>query len=794
VKRAGEGFSWLSRLQLAGLSMAVLVALGFFLRFVHGFYPIQHWLFWHYLPAWIFALLWAASCISAGFGTLKLLLPSPLPAAEHFTLAFGVGLYEFFLALFVGGLFGLYGAVFFFLLPLALFAAGAVPLWHYLRRFHRHFRAARRRAPPPGPWSFVVFGFGLLGLSLIYFLILTPDNVSYDSRWQHLGLGEHYAAAGGIRRSPEGSYVAAAPHLAATIYGWALQMPLGSLFDRVALAAHMELVGFVLTMLGVAAIARRLVRGRRPKHAWAVRLLFPGVLLYDSSLSVGADHVAAFFAAPIFLSMLRAWQWPSPRWLLLLVVSLAGAAMTKYTGALSLIGFPIFLLAVRFLIELLRHVFRRGRVPVSTLLAAMGTAFGAGLLLTAPHWLKNWIWYADPVYPLLHRHLALDPWTQDSAQRFAAFLKTQLWRPERTWAGLWESIKVIFTWAFIPNDWAQFHGKLPVFGTLFSMGLVLLPFLRRTRRLWALYAMVHAGVFVWYWIHHQDRYLQAVMPIIAGGTAAVLTLAWREHWSTKIAISGMVCGSVIWGGDVWFIPTHAMITSPQKETLDLFAAGYKKSYAARFELYGANSRVSEKLPRDAVILLHDERMRLGLNRPTIQDSVMNQGGISYARFESPQALHHAYRKMGVTHLVWHNTKSSNQDSLAGDFVFFDFALNVAVEREMIGYAVARLAPEPPTTRWRDRVLVLGCPRGEYETGLYRLDQLTLPVILDGPRPPRPAPISKPEQAAIASAVDQVDFVSIERRCHDAAALKGKPFELIAKRLHQDLWIRRRPAR
>lgn len=793
--------TWLGRLRLVALVLVTLGATGFFLWFVHPLYPIHKWLFWHYFQAWLLAALWAVMCLSAGFGTLHLVLKNPLPFAEHTSIAFAVGLYEMFLLMFVGGLFGLFGGVFFVVLAILMIGMGAWPAFFFLRRLRRHLRAARARARPPHPWTFVVFAFGLLGLAMMYFLILTPDNISYDSRWQHLGLADHYAAAGGISRSVEGSYIAASPHLAATIYTWALSTPNTMLFDRVILAAHMEFVGFLFTLVGVSAIARRLVPPPRPRHAWAVRFLFPAVLLYDASLSGGADHIAAFFAAPIFLCLLRALREPSWRWLLLLVASLAGAAMTKYTGALLLIGFPIVAMTVRFVIDLVRAAIRRPRFPVRMILIAMGVALGAGLLLTSPHWLKNWIWYGDPVYPLLNAHLSLDPWTQDSAERFQGFLKTQLWRPKATWDGLWESIKVLVTWAFIPNDWDQFHGKLPVFGALFSLGFLMLPFLRsapgaqrrvRTRRIWLLYAAVECGIFVWYWIHHQDRYLQALMPTIAGGTAAVLTLAWRQHWTNKIALSLLVGISIVWGGDVWFIPTHAMIGSPQKYTLDLVAGSWKKNYDDRLKPYGTYYKLGAKLPKDAVILLHEERMRLGLRRQTVLDNVQNQGGISYGRFRSAPELYDAYRRMGVTHFLQMTHKSWNQDSLAGDFVYFDFVTNVAIGSERIdGFTFARMPAERPITTWRDRALVLGCGGSEYETGVYRLDQLTLPTIHVGAPPPKPQPVepSSPERAA--TQIASVDFVALDRRCRDAAAVRGQPFQHVAKRQHFDLWIRER---
>ena len=41
-------------------------------------------------------------------------------------------------------------------------------------------------------------------------------------------------------------------------------------------------------------------------------------------------------------------------------------------------------------------------------------------------------------------------------------------------------------------------------------------FLKGTRRLWLLALWIHVGVFAWYSVHHQDRYLQGLLPLMAG--------------------------------------------------------------------------------------------------------------------------------------------------------------------------------------------------------------------------------------------------------------------------------------
>ena len=79
----------------------------------------------------------------------------------------------------------------------------------------------------------------------MYFNILTPENLQFDSRWKHTALAEEYAATGGVRRFAEGWTVETNPHLATYVYLWGFLLPFGRLFDRIELAAHLEMTIFL---------------------------------------------------------------------------------------------------------------------------------------------------------------------------------------------------------------------------------------------------------------------------------------------------------------------------------------------------------------------------------------------------------------------------------------------------------------------------------------------------------------------------------------------------------------------
>lgn len=97
-----------------------------------------------------------------------------------------------------------------------------------------------------------------------------------------------------------------------------------------------------------------------------------------------------------------------------------------------------------------------------------------------------------------------------------------LCRPERSWSGVRDSSEALFIFSFIPNDYGRYHGKVPVFGSLFTLLTLCLPFLNNTRRIWCLVTLTLMAIVTWYSVHHQDRYLQTIVPWMAAVTAAII--------------------------------------------------------------------------------------------------------------------------------------------------------------------------------------------------------------------------------------------------------------------------------
>jgi len=767
--------SLLERGAKVGVPIVLLLAALGFARFYGEFYPIGEWLFWRYAVYWLACSLWSLGCVSTGYVIVRALRGVSFPLLETICLSFGAGVVVFYLAMnALGAVHGLHAPTF-FALPLVMIAVGAKPLWRLVRRYVHHVRYRASSRTAPGALQNIIWIFGLLVLAMIYFKLLWPENAQFDSRWKHLALAEQYAHLGFIPRFAEGWTVATNPHLASMLYTWAFLLPGARLFDQVELAAHMEFTCLLWTLATIPAAVRLLVPGARVSSSWVARFLFPGVLLYDSSIACGADHIAAFFALPIFICLLRALPNLQPGRCALLGLMMAGAAMPKLTAGIYLVPVPALVVAVVCVWRSIRERRIIWKGPAAATVVALGA--------TGFFWLRNWIWYGDPLYPSLHQYLTLRPWTPDSANLFEwGYKEFQFWRPPQNWEGVKEALGALLTFSFLPHDYPRFHGKVPVFGSLFTLLLFCLPFFKGTKRIWGLAIMTHVAIFAWYMLHHQDRYLQALVPWMAAVTAAIIIRIWSNGWAAKAMVALLVATQIVIGADVYFIQTHAMIRSPIKRVNDLLSAGYEKKYEERFRVFKDWVAIGDAVPEDAHVLLHENHIHLGLSRRTTSDASTWQYGISYGRLISAREVWQLYRDLGVTHIVWRDRASAGNDPVAGDLVFFDFALRHTPDKKKVsGHWVASMPEQSPTDEPYRKVAFFGC-NDMYQSGLYDLSQMMTPAF--GPeRKQFPAPLVAAEATDLDSLLEQADYAVVDPKCAGEARsqIETSGFNLGARR-------------
>jgi hypothetical protein len=738
--------SFRQRLSDIALPVALVAAIAILLGSVNIHYPVREWLAWHYLWVWCLAAVWALGCLSFGYFLLDRLRIDVGARDVEAALAFPVGVFAFQTSVFLVGLAGLLNGVTFVLLPLAFLAAGRQRLWAALQRF-------RALDPPRTARHLAVTIFGLAGLAIVYFQILNPEALHWDARWYHLPLGQQYAIRGAVRAFPEGWWLDGQPHEASLLYAWAFLLPVSMLFDRLELCMHIEFVTFVATLASIPVLVRQLVPKATGRGAWAALFLFPGIFLYDSNLAGAADHIAALICIPLTISLIRFWKSWSTRDGILFGVFMAAGLVAKYS-VWSMLFFPGIVFVVRALWLVVRR-FTSPTAPRLPILLPFVVTGAVMLLLSGQHWLKNWIFYGDPLYPVLYAHLPLHPWNAESPASYD-IIRSFTFPPRPGVDGVLDALKTTVNFAFIPNDWPVFHRNVPVFGFLFTLTALCLPFVGAGVPLWAGYLASMVAIIPWYLTSHQDRYLQAWLPLMVACTVGTVSLAWQRGQRMVRALIVVLVGlQVIWGGDIPFFPTHNLLNdSPIRAASNFLASGFLKT-PDRFLLFKDEGATGDRLPQDATLLLHELNLQVGFDRRVVNDQW--QGLISYGLLGNPAAIHRQLAALKVTHMVWESGKVSGWNSLASDLAFINFSMNHGQRRQTIGQLTLALLPAAsPPEAYNDRVALLGCSL-PFRTGYYRLRQLS---TVKGQSTPEPEG-SPPD---VVSAVREAGFLVVDPRC------------------------------
>jgi hypothetical protein len=778
----------LAILRTVAVMGVLLGGLYYFGKLVHGHYPIQKWMFFRYLGYWVGTTTLAVGWLGMGHLAVKRLFRVRLPLLSHLAVSLMVGVLAFQLEMFFLGVLQAYRPSVFFVAPLLPITLVAAPVYRDAERAVRRLRKLPRK--PLGAGVFAVL-FGMAGFAMVYFLLLTPDNVQFDARWKHMGLAEQFVVHGGIRRFPEGWVFAARPHFTSFLYAWAFLLPTGRLFDHMELCQHIEFMIFLLsTCLGVPALVRRLAPKADPRWIWAARFVFPGVFLYDSSLSGGADHVGAAFGIPIAILLLRVLREPRRGSVALLCAMLAGAGLVKETVGLLLIPLPLLALGIRLSLEIVRSLRGQSKLLRGEALSLPAVAVGAGLLFTAPLWLVNFIHYGDPFYPLLGRFLHPNPWSEVAAYRLSyGYIDGKMWAPTRDWDGVKKTLKTILTFSFVPNDWLAFHRDVPVFGSLYTLLSFTLPFLKKTKELWLFVLWIAMGIFAWYSVHHQDRYLQGITPVIVCVTAAILLKLWRSFGRpVRALVAAMVALQIVWGGDVYFIPTHVFAKSVIKRVVDLLGMGFEQKYDERLVVQKPLVEIGQALPPDGKLLVHlfhEQHIQLGIHREGIFDSYLWQFGIEYDRAEDPEGIRQIMKKLGATHVfAAPDHKADGAMSIAADIMFWDFLDRFLLERKKVETGLLGKLPDTPIQgKFGSRVAILTC-HGIPRRGLFKLSDLrVLPYGPNADRMPEPLQVNDTDAALMLSAAD---FAVMDESCYKDKD-HPKPTQLVT---NFDAWLER----
>ncbi len=696
------------------------------LFFVDRIQPIRHWFAGTMGIIFAWQLLANVAWVGIGLTITRRLFPASLPRHERLVISAAVGAVTFAFALYVLGALRLFNPTAAVFLAVGLSLVGLPELRRWWRERPLVESPSVGEAPLRG-LGLAASVFGVFGVGVIYLGLLTPDAVNYDARWMHLTIAQDYAREGRLVSFP-GDYVKSYPHLASILHTWDFLVPgLTEQPARWMMALHTEFALFLWTLAGVAAAVRWLAADFRIRGAWAAFFLFPGIFVYDSNMGGAADHALAFFVLPLFLLSVRLpWQ-SSTRAFALWGIVAGGALLTKFQATYVFV--PVLLL-------LIWGVLRAGganRTTLRTMLRAGVPLVAAFVIVTAPHFIKNWIYHANPTYPLLQEWFTgSHPAVRDSPLFVRTLLADHNWRaPEAIGPRITEALKLVFTFAFDPH---YSFANQPTFGFLFTLSLPLLLVVPGGRHLWAGALVSLTSVFFWAFTYRVDRNLQIFLPILVATTAAILIRAWRTGWLARVGVGALVLLQIAWGGDIWFWGTDRIGGS-----LALIHSSIDGQASNRFTGMSADYLGLERaLPKDAIVLLHHWHPTLGINRRVYLDWVGFQGAIDYRTFATPRALYDRLRTLGVTHVV-HLPGNQAAPSRQEDAIFSGFVIGHPGPKSRIGmFELFPLSATPPPERSPLQVLALGV--GGYADGLFDVTSLgtvqNLPAALLRFAPPK----------------------------------------------------------
>ncbi|WP_199789499.1 hypothetical protein [Sorangium cellulosum] len=766
-------------------AVVCLAGLAVYAITVHGHIPVQHWLLWRLAPLWGYSLFFLLSSLGVGLVLLRRALRLVhLPPVEEGLFGATLGIITFVFGVYLAGAAGWIRPWYGIVMPAALLAVGALELPGWLARLKGDLDAART---PRGAmrWLWLAAtGAGAVCLVLLYLESLTPEAINFDASWYHLPIGQDYARAGRIIPF-YGDVNRAFPHLASMLYAWGFSVPGMIVEQRWMMALHLELVFVLWKVIGVAALARYLLHGERVPGLWAAFFLFPSLFVYDQNPGGSADHFLGFFAAPVVLAAMRFSERFDRRYAVLLGVSLGGAMLVKYQAVYHL-GMAAAVVVPRAVYLIGRAAYRAAKrraarrpplLSARRVLVAGLIVSGVAIGTAAPHFVKNTLYYNNPVYPMAQR-----VFTRSYPQhaRSAEFMEKGY--PNKPYLPKGQGVerqliaaKNFFTFSFSPHY--SFTRFVPSMGSLFTLLLPTLLIIRGRRRPALAAFATFAGIWVWGNTYTADRYLQALLAVPIAAAAAMLVRTWQLGTVARLGLVPLVLFQIVWSGDIPFYSGAERLES----AITMIRSTYDKRWsdAQRFKFRTDHRAITQATPPDARILARNYRTTLGIEREIIFDIQAWQSLIFYEPVRGPRELYEHYRSVGITHILYPPNQRP-PDTLQAAVLFNELVHRSAKQKRRFGtLELVTMPPEPPPPDTLPyQVLALNAPG--YTDGLYPVEALhVLPKLQPpkgkGPKPAQPWPSDKGAQAALLDAADAVVLGKDAARRGKAPKLDGTFF-------------------
>jgi hypothetical protein len=753
-------------------------------RMLDAAYAIKDWAFWPIAQMWLYNAVFFAACFSAGIRVM-IWLRVQSTALERFAFAMPTGVIAFCLCMYALGAVGLFKRPAAIVLAVLLLASGAVPAVRFARRALTWWVTPEPRAGNPMSRLLraAALGYGVVCLALLYLPVLTPETLNYDSQWCHLTVAQDYAREGHIVRY-DGDYARNHPQLAPFLHTWFWLLPVPSLLQRWTLPLHTEFFMVVFTLPGIAATVRYLLHQKRVPMSWMAFFLFPAIYIYDNNLGGSSDHFLGLFTAPLFLATARASTTFDRRYLILTAIMGAGALLTKYQAsyvlplcALLVMGGLVVGLARR----IRRHVKvgasgdgRLSRADLRRFLVWPLVALGVFVLVVAPHFVRNWVFYSNPFYPFLQDVIPSNPTRPDAEFYFKHVFQDPNWVPQGTFLQrVTSSAELMATFSFVPSYYF-YRTDWPIFGALFTYASSFVLFIRRPGRIWLGIIVCMGTVFMWAMTFRNTRNLQGFVPIMAAVTLALLVRAWQLGWFARLGVAVLVALQLVWGGDQFFYSQYPRLAS----AINSFRAGYEKTTAHRFKTHPL-VQAGKTLPKDAKVVFQNNRPTLGLNRVVALDLTDSQALFSYAELESVQDLVREWRKGGITHVLYETQPFYGRESRKIDVLFTQFLQAAGPGRHFAHYGLIdiRKLRDLPAKRGQ-RVIMIGVtayPHGVYPIASLSLNELLPWALRRYPSPEAPIPT---DPAALEALVDGAGAALINGSPPVVAVLTSKRWSIV----------------
>jgi hypothetical protein len=764
----------------------VLAAAGLVATYVMGstvaeHYPIAQWYVWDWSRLVLWDALLSLGCLSGGHWVVtKCLRLTELRGAERLALSMTAGVILFVEAMYLGGYLGWYGPAWGILLPLGLLLGGlpcGIPVvsdwWARWRREGSGLRG--------GALGMTLIG--TIGLLILYLGILSPNAVNYDANWNHLVIAQDYAREGRIIPFP-GDWVKNVPHLGSVINTWAFLVPgFGTPVLHYMLALHTEYTLFLWTLVSVAAMAQWTTNDSSLRGAWPVMLLFPSLFVYDGNMGANADHYLAFFSVPLVMVAIRAMQRLEPRVCIFLGAIAACAAMTKFHAMYLLVPLGLAL-SWRWG----NACYRRWRAPAdreTSLWMGPAAALISALVCSSPHYIGSAVFFGNPFYPLLQEVIPSHPTVRDAGLQMNNLFIAYPWHPP---ADMWErivtTVKLVFTYSFSPQY--AFSSRVPTFGSLFTMSLFFLPWLKQARRVRFVVFVTLGALATWAFTYRVDRNLQTFLPVMAVATIGVLVLAWRTGSLARIGVVTLTGMHLVWGGDLYF-----SALAGASDSVGLITSGLSGRARQRYDHYNVDFlAMGDWLPKDAVVIIHNIHQMLGINRTVYLDWVGFQGIVDYRTMKNPRDVYERYRQLGVTHVLYLSDQERPPAYRQEQVLFDVFAAQNLEQTKRFGrYRVFALPETPPAETKTYQVAVLGA--NGYASGLYSIDKLSvceeMPASLQlFPSPDEPATTPEAQKSIVAKA----DAVVLAGASRSDYSLVSERFKRVGAKTRYDVWAKK----